>query len=169
MTINFKNTFPESPTNPARCYVPTGDIEINLERWRQLTPAEREFVLRHEEGHFAQQTFDETEADDYALQQMALKKPYSLQNHIESVKRISYCNPRRVRNAQLQALRVAASDGSIEAKKLLTQRASAAADGDFYDHIDTAEQQKTNIKWIVCFALVAIAITLFELIQTLKH
>ncbi len=128
MRIEFLPTFEDCPRNPARCYVPTGDIEINLERWRELNEHERRFVLLHEEGHFANQSFDETVADDYALQRMALRQPYSLENHIRAVREVSYNNPKRVRNAIFKTLQIAAQDGSLEAKRLLVQF-TANADG----------------------------------------
>lgn len=151
MTINYLPIFSDSPTNAARVYVPTGDIEINLSRWRELTDAEREFVLRHEEGHFARQTFDECEADDYALKQMALKKPYSLQNHIKAVENISKNNAERVQNATRKTLLIAAKNGSKEAQKIL---GLANAEG---------TPKAKNYTFLVIFALVG---TLFITIKT---
>ncbi len=128
MTIQFLPTFPERPSNPARCNVRTGDIEINAARWAELSPEEREFVLHHEIGHYKLQTFNEVAADEYALSQLALKKPYSLINYLSAVDNISYGNSERVRQAQFDTLEIAAKHGSAEAKKLL-ERCNVAADG----------------------------------------
>ncbi len=121
--------FRHSPGNPARCHIPTGTIEINGALWPFLTPEQQEFVLNHERGHRDLKTYNEVEADNYALNKMALKKPYSLRNHIDSVKTISKGNQERVHNAQVMALRVAAKDGSTEAARLLQLPMYANATG----------------------------------------
>lgn len=128
-SIRFLPTFPERPTNPARVNVRTGDIEINSARWAELSGEEREFVLQHEIGHYKRKTFDEISADEYALSKLALKKPYSLINYLNAVDKISYSNPVRVSAAQFNTLKIAAANGSEEAKKLLS-RYNASADGD---------------------------------------
>ena len=115
--------------NPARCHVPTGLIEINGAVWPYLTDTQREYVLNHERGHRDLHTYSETDADNYALKKMALKKPYSLWNHYQNVKTISKNNEERVHNAQLEALRIAAADGSSEAKHILNKYGYANADG----------------------------------------
>lgn len=124
--------FKHSPGNPARCYIPTGTIEINGALWPFLTPEQQEFVLNHERGHRDLKTYSEVEADNYALNKMALKKPFSLRDHINSVKVISKGNRERVRNAQVMALRLAAKDGSKEAAQLLKLPMYANASGDNY-------------------------------------
>lgn len=129
MTIRFLPNFPENPSNPARCHVPTGRIEINRSRWDLLTEAERDFVLQHEVGHYACQTFDEKRADDYALRRLAGKKPYSLINFVRAVRSISRNDAERVRHAERRALQVAAEAGSSEARRLLSLPLYAAADG----------------------------------------
>ncbi len=116
--------------NPARCHVPTGLIEINGAVWPYLTDTQREYVLNHERGHRDLHTYSETDADNYALKKMALKKPYSLWNHYQNVKSISNNNKERVHNAQIEALRIAAADGSSEARRLLTSHGYANANGD---------------------------------------
>lgn len=122
---NFGHT-----NNPARCHIPTGIIEINSAVWPYLTDTQREFVLNHERGHRDLRTYSETEADDYALKKMALKKPNSLWNHILNVSSISKYNHERVHNAEKQALRIAAKKGSSKAKDLLSLEYYANADGD---------------------------------------
>lgn len=149
-SIQFFPTFPERPTNPARTNVRTGDIEINAARWAALTPEEREFVLQHEIGHYKGQTFDEVEADRYALRQMALKKPYSLINYLNAVNNISYGDPVRVRAAQFDTLEIAAAQGSEQAKQLLNRY--AAADG-----IESEFQPKNM--WLLILALLLIIST----------
>lgn len=115
--------------NPARCHVPTGLIEINGAVWPYLTDTQREYVLNHERGHRDLHTYSETDADNYALKKMALKKPYSLWNHYQNVKSISNNNQERVHNAKIEALRIAAKDGSSEAKHILNKYGYANADG----------------------------------------
>lgn len=115
--------------NPARCHVPTGLIEINGAVWPYLTDTQREYILNHERGHRDLHTYSETDADNYALKKMALKKPYSLWNHYQNVKSISNNNQERVHNAKIEALRIAAKDGSSEAKHILGLYGYANADG----------------------------------------
>ena len=128
-SIQFLPTFPDRPSNPARVNILTGDIEINRARWNELSAEERDFVLQHEIGHYKLQTFDEVAADRYALQRLALQKPYSLINYVNAVDRISYRNPMRVSTAQYDTLKIAAANGSKEAKKMLSEH-MAAADGE---------------------------------------
>lgn len=129
MTVRYLPVFPENPGNPARCHVPTGRIDINRQVWDVLTPEQQQFVLQHELGHYRLQTYDEVEADGYALSRLALRKPNSLWDYVTSVRAISHDNPRRVEAAQRGALRVAARDGSAKAAELLRQLGWAAADG----------------------------------------
>ena len=119
MEIRYLPRFEESTTNPARCHIPTGRIEINQSRWDLLTPEEKDFVLQHEIGHYKQQTLDECRADNYALRQLALKKTYSLLNFVHSVRNISKNDPDRVQNATMGTLKVAADNGSTYAAALL--------------------------------------------------
>lgn len=126
--------FKYSPGNPARCHIPTGVIEINGALWPFLTPEQQEFVLNHERGHRDLKTFSEVDADNYALNKMALKKPYSLINHITSVSSISKGDPERVHNAELQTLKIAAKDGSEEAARLLQLPIYANASGNSKMH-----------------------------------
>lgn len=119
--------FPESPTNPARVDVRSGVIEINDARWRTLSDEQKAFVLQHEVGHYKEQTLDEVKADQYALRQLALKKPYSLRDYLNAVDEVSYGDEQRVNQAKLDVLRIAADNGSENARKLLNLY--AAADG----------------------------------------
>lgn len=121
--------FPESPTNPARVNVRTGEIEINAKRFDSLGRWTQEFVMLHEEGHYKEKTFDEVKADQYALSRLALKHPYSLRDYLAAVREVSYNNPRRVNQAQHDVLEIAAQDGSKEAQELLNRYYYAAADG----------------------------------------
>jgi len=45
----------------------TGDLFLNPIAWRKLTPAHRDFVLLHEEGHFVLQDPTERGANAYAV------------------------------------------------------------------------------------------------------
>lgn len=127
--IYFVPEFKDAPGNPARCFVPTGRIEVNASIWPLLSKQEREFVLNHERGHRDLKTYNEVAADNYALSKMALKKPYSLKNHVRSVSSISHGDKERVYNAQKRALQIAAKDGSKEALLLLDSPFFSNADG----------------------------------------
>lgn len=105
--------------NPARCHVPTGKIEINGAVWPYLTDSQREYILNHERGHRDLHTYSETDADNYALKRMALKKPNSLFEHYKNVKFVSNNNEERVHNAKIETLRIAANEGSSQAKSIL--------------------------------------------------
>lgn len=153
-SVHILPVFPERPSNPARTTVATGDIEINAQRWKQLTPEEQEFVLQHEIGHYKQQTFNEVQADRYALRQLALKKPYSLINYLNAVKTISYGDPVRVAAAQYDTLQIAARQGSQQAKQLLQRY--AAADGS-----TTQPQPSNRYIGIIILCTFFIAILLF--------
>lgn len=152
-SIQFLPTFPERPTNPARCDIQTGDIEINAARWAQLTPEEREFVLQHEIGHYKHHTFNEVTADRYALSQLALKKPYSLINYLSAVSRISYGDPVRVNSAQYDTLEIAAARGSKEAQQMLGRY--AAADG------KKTAQASNNYLWLLAIVMSVLIVLLF--------
>ncbi len=127
MHVTYLPVFPERPTNPARTNVQTGEIEINAKRWNELSRETQEYVMLHEIGHYKEKSFDEVVADRYALRHLALKKPYSLWNYYQSVNEVSYGNPVRMAAARQDTLRIAAENGSEEAKQLLTRY--AAADG----------------------------------------
>lgn len=146
-TIQILPVFPERPTNPARTNVRTGDIEINASRWKELSPETREFVLLHEVGHYKKQTFNEVEADRYALKHLSGKKPYSLWNYFNSVREVSYNNPERVSAARRDVLEIAADKGSKKAQLLLNRTANADGSG------------RTNmVKVVVIIALISIVI-----------
>lgn len=119
MNIVFVPNFKDRPGNPGRCIIPAERIEINESAYSLLPDEQKEFVLYHEMGHCKYKTYDECMADDYALQQMALKKPYSLINHYKAVKAISHNNKRRVNNAAYQTLKISAKEGSETARQLL--------------------------------------------------
>lgn len=156
MKITYLPVFPERPTNPARTNVRTGEIEINAKRWNQLRPGTREYVLLHEIGHYKEKTFDEVAADRYALRHLALKKPYSLWDYYQSVYEVSYGNPERMAAAQYDTLKIAAENGSKEAKQLLY--GYAAADG--------SEDQSNWIYYVL--AILVLAVTVY-IIKFKKH
>jgi hypothetical protein len=54
---------------PASINRRTGDIYINLKRWRNIAPEHRFFILLHELGHYVLQSTDEKAVDDWAFQQ----------------------------------------------------------------------------------------------------
>lgn len=134
--IKYFPIFPECPRNPARTDMLTGDIEINMSRWRELNETDRLFVLLHEQGHWNEQTFDEVKADRYALRHLALKRPYSLWNYLKAVDEVSYGNTQRVNAAQHDTLEIAASNGSKEAKEMLKTYASADGSSFYNKPID---------------------------------
>lgn len=119
MRIDVLPTFQDNPTNPARTDLSTGVIEVNLEAWNLLPEYCRRFVIYHEIGHYVLQTISETKADDYALKKMALKEPYSLRNHIDSVYLLSRDDVHRKKHALQSVLKVAAENGNDDALNLL--------------------------------------------------
>lgn len=122
MEIRVLNSFPENPSNPARTDMNTGVIEINNEAFSMLPEHTRKFVIYHEIGHYLLQTYDEREADDYALKKMALKSKYSLKHHIDSVYLIARDDIRRKRHALLSVLTLLAGTGDSEAIEMLKNR-----------------------------------------------
>lgn len=65
-------------STPARINRRTGQLYISREKWANMTPDMRLFVLLHEAGHIDQQTRDEIAADRYAFQAYAQSgKPLS--------------------------------------------------------------------------------------------
>lgn len=164
-TITYLPVFPENPGNPARCEVATGNIEVNQEAFRILPDYQQAFVMEHEKGHYYKQSYDEVTADAYALQQLALKKKNSLWHYVLSVRNVSHGDPRRVRAAEMAALRVAAKNGSADAQRLLLTY-YANADGGYYldqigyGHIDVPVT--ISMKWYVfawaCIIIVGICI-----------
>jgi len=159
-SITYLPVFPENPGNPARCEVATGRIEVNSDAFRVLPDYQREYVLEHEKGHYYRQTYDEVAADNYALQQLALKKKNSLWNYVKSVRNISHDDPRRVHAAEMSALRIAAQEGSADAQRLLLEY-YANADGGYslekigYGHISAPVT--LSMKWYV-FAWICIIV-----------
>lgn len=119
VSVTYLPVFNDNPDNPARCEVRTGRIEINRLIWDLLPEYQREYVLAHEKGHYYRQTYNEVEADRYALDRLKLRKPNSLWNYVKSVRAISHNDPVRCHAAERGALEVAARKGSKEAKALL--------------------------------------------------
>lgn len=119
VSVTYLPIFTDNPDNPARCEVKTGRIEINRLIYDLLPDYQKEYVLQHEKGHYYRQTYNEVEADAYALEQLKLRKPNSLWHYVLSVRAISHDDPVRCRAAEKAALQVAAQKGSKEAKRLL--------------------------------------------------
>ena len=147
-----RETFPENPGNPARAWLDRGVIELNASRLRYMPEYAQEFVLEHEKGHLHLNTFDETKADGYALQQLALKKPNSLWHFIKSVKMVNRGDMQRERAAEMAALRVAALHGSKEAQELLGRYANA-----------TGTIKKDNKKAIAIVAILVVVTLIINL------
>lgn len=128
--------FKENPSNPARVSLQTGVIEVNEMAFQMLTPEQQDFVIAHELGHYKLQTFDEQKADNYAFEQTALKKPNSLWNGFKTVQLISRSDASRVNAARYRALKIAADNGSPDAKKLL-KYANATGQNKAVDYLIT--------------------------------
>ncbi len=161
--IQYFPVFPENPTNPARTNILTGDVHINMRRWRQLPPHTRKFVLAHEQGHARYHTLNELTADRYALRQLALKEPYSLRHFVESVKEVSYSNPARMKQAQRETLKIAAAQGSGKAQQLLARY--AGADGSEYtpdmQNINKGNTNPTQTVLAIVFVVAALALVAY--------
>lgn len=157
--IRYFPVFPENPTNPARTNILTGDVHINLRRWRQLPLHTRKYVLAHEQGHAKYHTLNELTADRYALEQLALKEPYSLRHYVESVSNVSYNNPERMKQAQYETLKIAAAQGSTKARELLARYPIANADGaEYTPDMGNINKGNTNSTHTIMAALLAVAV-----------
>ncbi|MDR1172979.1 MAG: DUF3318 domain-containing protein [Bacteroidales bacterium] len=125
MKIRYVDRFVESDS-PARVYRDLGLIEINLSRWLQLPKPYRDYILAHEEGHWALNTTDEMKADEYAFKKLAGKAPYSLRNSILTLYDVlPFTTPeqhRRLEAAELRALKYSARNGNKEAMQLYVER-----------------------------------------------
>ena len=131
--IHILPVFSERPSNPARTDMQTGEIEINARRFYSMPQDTQSFVLLHEQGHWNLHTFDELAADRYALERLALKKPYSLINYVKAVEDVSYGDRERVSAAQRDTLHIAARNGSKQAEQLLKRYASADGEAELTD------------------------------------
>lgn len=163
MDIVFIPNFKDRPSNPARCLIPQERIEINSAVWPFLTDEDKEFVLQHEIGHCTNKSYDEIEADKYALKKMALKKPYSLRNFVKSVKTISHNDKKRVYNAQREALIISAADGSKEAADLLKDPYFS------YAHADGNKEISENSNKITLIVIVIIILIVVIICKTTKR
>lgn len=119
MRIKWFDTFPESPSNPARTDMSSGVIEINRSAYDLLPQYTKDFVIQHEIGHYVLRTLDETKADDYALSKMALNSEYSLKHHVDSVYMLARDDVKRKYHALLSVLTVMANLGDKDAIELL--------------------------------------------------
>lgn len=124
--------FLDNPSNPAKCYVKSGQIVVNDEAFQFYPEYTKRFILEHEKGHYYHQTFDEVIADEYALKQLALKSPNSLFNAVKSVRMIARSDPKRENELTKKALVIAAENGSQKAKELLGNSANAIGVDLFY-------------------------------------
>lgn len=117
--IVYLPNFPENPSNPARANLVTNVIEINLFAWQFLSPKQREFILLHECGHLKKKTFDESIADNYALDNMKFDKEYTLYDFVKTVRMVAKDDPNRERKAEIMCLERESKKGNKKAKKLL--------------------------------------------------
>jgi hypothetical protein len=84
LKVVYRECFQENDS-PARVYRDYGVIEINMSRWKQLPQAYRDYILAHEEGHYALDTSDELAADEYAFKKLAGKMPGSLRATVHAL------------------------------------------------------------------------------------
>lgn len=129
MEVVHYPVFRDNPSNPARVDMGTGVVEVNDQAMMMLPDYAQRFVMAHERGHWALRSFDEQAADDYALSRSALREPESLWKHVKSVRMVAREDPGRERHAAHSALRIAAREGSEEAKRLLPLYANADGSG----------------------------------------
>lgn len=85
MKTTIKRIVLAGTTTPARVDLETGVVYVNTPYFDVLPDAYQEFILAHEEGHFVLKTYDEFKADEYAFDQLAGKKPYSLLNMLNTL------------------------------------------------------------------------------------
>ncbi|MCF8359227.1 MAG: hypothetical protein K9H26_10740 [Prolixibacteraceae bacterium] len=72
-------------TTPAQLDMDTGTIYLNAPYWNYLPQAYKDFIIQHETGHYVLKTYNEFEADHYAFEQLAGKRPGSLWKMIETI------------------------------------------------------------------------------------
>lgn len=144
--------------NPARCWFDKQIIEINKQAFEILPEYSQDFVLWHEVGHLKLNTRDEVEADRFALKQLALKKPNSLIHYVESINCIAYSD-RRKKCAIVDALQIAADDGSTKAKELLISIGG-------YSNASGPIPQYHTVKWwrtlLIVFSIILLIILSYE-------
>lgn len=75
-----------NPT-PARCNRKTGEIWINDQVWRTISPEHRVFILLHEYGHIMLDSSDELAVDEYAMK-LYISLGYSLTDSVKSLSRV---------------------------------------------------------------------------------
>lgn len=122
MTIRYVPTFPENPSNPARCNRRTGVITINSRVWAKLSPLARRYWLAHELGHIALNTGSETAADNYAFARVAGTEQQSLKQIRKTMSNILTNNLQgraRMEANAINSLQFAAKRGSHMAAALL--------------------------------------------------
>lgn len=159
LVIHSVPVFPERPTNPARCYLQFGVIEVNERRMKELTPYAQKYVLLHEMGHYYNQSLSEVAADRYALNKLAYSEPYSLRKYLDSVREVSYDNRERMTAATKDVLTLQAKRGNQQATEILRNNGYnvAAADGSL----------TKNISWlgimIICVAMITLVLTFEQL------
>lgn len=156
LKVEYVDRFAGS-NSPARVYRDLGVIEINLSRWRQLPKSHQDYILAHEEGHWALNTTDEMKADEYAFRKLAGKAPYSLRNSILALYDVlPFTTPeqhRRLEAAELRALKFSARNGNQEARQLYIERT-----GQIPDAFDGKMVEKNA--WLIALIIVIFWVTI---------
>ena len=96
-----------------------GVIEVNRDVWNAYDEFERRFLIAHEEGHYFLDTDDETEADIYALRQVAGTAPKSLARAIGALLKVGVIDEGRYYYLYEEALKLDGDMGNPDAEKEL--------------------------------------------------
>lgn len=104
---------------PAAVDCDEGMLLVNRDVWNRYDEFERRFLIAHEEGHYYLDTDDETEADIYALRQVAGTAPKSLARSIETLLKVGVLDEGRYYRLYEEALRIDGEMGNPEAAKEL--------------------------------------------------
>lgn len=146
--IVYRDKFPYNQGSPAKVSVETGLIEINTPIFNLYPKHVQDWIIRHEKGHYYNDTLNEIKADSYALETADPKNKNSLYEAIEAVKLVVPKNKERQDATILMALKIAANEGNPKAKKILGKFANATGENE--------QPDQSFITWLFIGALVII-------------
>lgn len=134
---------------PAAVDCTAGIIEVNRDVWNDYDEFERRFLIAHEVGHYELDTDDETEADIYALHEVAGTAPKSLARAIETLYKVGVIDEGRYDRLYEEALKVDKELGNAKADVELIKiekmrRNYRRADGDEPEQPKTVEEKRNT-------------------------
>lgn len=97
---------------PAEVDMKTGIVSINTDVWDKYDDFEKSFIIAHEMGHYILNTYNEMEADEYALMTVYRTAPNSLKRSLQALYRIGIVDSERMLKMYQAALHLDARDGN---------------------------------------------------------